>query len=237
MLWPGNKKKAVTLSYDDGTLHDRRFIELLNKYGVKCTFNLVSGCFRDDYLTVDPNETPIEEHRFLNVSKAEVAELYKGHEVATHSLTHPNLTELSYDEVCHEINEDVKNLEKLTGEKIKGFAYPYGAYDDNVIKALKDCNIKYARTVNSTKEFTLPEDFLLWHPTAYHEHEDIMETVNRFLESDEEGILFYLWGHSYEFYIGDKWGLIEDILKAFASHADEIWFATNGEIYDYVTAK
>ena len=42
MLWKDGKKKALTLSYDDGTIHDRRFIDMLNKYGIKCTFNLIS---------------------------------------------------------------------------------------------------------------------------------------------------------------------------------------------------
>ena len=36
------KKKAITFSYDDGVTQDIRFIELLNKYGLKCTFNLNS---------------------------------------------------------------------------------------------------------------------------------------------------------------------------------------------------
>ena len=31
MLWKDGKKKALTLSYDDGTIHDRRFIDLLKK--------------------------------------------------------------------------------------------------------------------------------------------------------------------------------------------------------------
>lgn len=41
-MWNG-KKKAVTFSYDDGVVQDIRFVELLNKYELKCTFNLNSG--------------------------------------------------------------------------------------------------------------------------------------------------------------------------------------------------
>lgn len=37
------KKKAITFSYDDGVTQDIRLIELLDKYGLKCTFNLNSG--------------------------------------------------------------------------------------------------------------------------------------------------------------------------------------------------
>ena len=41
-MWEG-KKKAVTFSYDDGVTQDRRLVELLNRYGLKATFNLNSG--------------------------------------------------------------------------------------------------------------------------------------------------------------------------------------------------
>ena len=40
--WNG-KKKAFTLSFDDGIMQDARAIEILDKYGLKATFNLNSG--------------------------------------------------------------------------------------------------------------------------------------------------------------------------------------------------
>ena len=43
MRYPGGKPKAVTLSYDDGVIQDIRMAQVLDKYGLKCTFNLCSG--------------------------------------------------------------------------------------------------------------------------------------------------------------------------------------------------
>ena len=40
MRLKGGKTKVVTLSYDDGRNFDRKMVEILNKYGIKCTFNL-----------------------------------------------------------------------------------------------------------------------------------------------------------------------------------------------------
>ena len=37
--------KALTFSYDDGVTQDKRLIKILNKYGLKCTFNINSGLF------------------------------------------------------------------------------------------------------------------------------------------------------------------------------------------------
>ena len=47
MLFPGGKQKALTLSYDDGVQQDIRFIEILDKYGIKCTFNINSYSFEE----------------------------------------------------------------------------------------------------------------------------------------------------------------------------------------------
>lgn len=40
MLFPGGKNRAMTFSYDDGVVQDRRLVELFNRYHVKGTFNL-----------------------------------------------------------------------------------------------------------------------------------------------------------------------------------------------------
>ena len=39
-LYPNAKRKAFTLSYDDGITQDRRLVELFNRCKVKATFNL-----------------------------------------------------------------------------------------------------------------------------------------------------------------------------------------------------
>ena len=49
------KLKTVTFSYDDGTTQDIRLIELLNKYGLKCTFNLNSGLFSKNKIFIRNN--------------------------------------------------------------------------------------------------------------------------------------------------------------------------------------
>ena len=48
-LYPNGKKKAFNVTYDDGVLQDIRFVELLNKYGLKGTFNLNSGLMEREF--------------------------------------------------------------------------------------------------------------------------------------------------------------------------------------------
>lgn len=80
------KNKAITFSYDDGVTQDRRLIELFGRYGLKATFNLNSGLFGLQ------GEVPCcgttAQHN--KVQPEEVRSLYTGHEIAVHTLTHPN---------------------------------------------------------------------------------------------------------------------------------------------------
>ena len=83
MKLKGGKSKVLTLSYDDGVVQDIRLIQILDKYGLKGTFNINSG----RYL---PEDTQRE--RFYGRMKlSEALAVYKGshHEVAVHSLNHP----------------------------------------------------------------------------------------------------------------------------------------------------
>ena len=53
--------------------------------------------------------------------------------------------------------------------------------------------------------------------------------------NNKEPMLFYLWGHSFEFDRNNNWDVIEEFAE-FVGNREDIWYATNGEIYDYVFA-
>jgi len=232
LFWDG-RKKALTLSYDDGTVHDRKLVELMNRYGIRGTFNLNSGTFSmKEIAERDGRKTD-----FSRIDADEVKSLYQGHEVASHTLTHPSLTELPSNMVAAEVIKDKEVLEGLTGEVVRGFAYPYGTYNEAVEEVLKVCGIEYARTVVSTNDFVIPQNFLEWHPTCHHDSPRLMELAKDFCENDGNGArMFYLWGHSYEFAQHDNWQMIEEFFQYVSTYKDEIWMATNLEIMDYVKA-
>ena len=48
-LYPDGKKKAFNVTYDDGVLQDVRFVELMNQYGLKGTFNLNSALMENEF--------------------------------------------------------------------------------------------------------------------------------------------------------------------------------------------
>lgn len=227
-----NKLKVLTMSYDDGVVQDIRLIEIMNKYGLKGTFNLNSGLY--------PPEDEKRETVFGRLKLSEAVKVYKdsGHEVAIHSRTHPFLERLDTSEMIYEITEDRKALENQFGTVVRGMAYPYGTYSETLVDVLRKCHIAYARTVNETYRFSFPENWLMLHPTCHHSYENLDQLIKRFVETpsrSEYAEMFYLWGHSYEFDTDGNWDVIERFAKYAGGH-DHIWYATNIEIYDYVQA-
>ncbi len=218
--YPEGKKKALTFSYDDGQIYDRRLVEIFNKYNLKGTFHLNSGTLGKEGF----------------VTEQEVKELYKGHEVSCHSVTHPYFTQLSQGQLTQEILGDRKSLERLAGYMVRGMSYPFGVYDERTIKTLEFTGIEYSRTVNATQGFNLPGDFLQWHPTCHHNN-DLMSKLDSFKNQPPWSSmpLFYVWGHSFEFDRENTWELIENFCSE-ASENKEVWYATSIEIKDYITA-
>jgi peptidoglycan/xylan/chitin deacetylase (PgdA/CDA1 family) len=219
-LFPGGKRKALTVSYDDGTKYDRRLCEIFNNYGIRGSFHLNSG-FLGDARHITAEEIPV---------------LYRGHEVSAHTAAHPTLTAVPRETIINEITGDRRALESACGYPVRGMSYPNGAFSESVIAALRSCGIEYSRTTISTGSFSLPADFMLWHPTCHH-NEGIKEKLETFLTASRLPPLpvFYVWGHSYEFNGQDNWQLIEEFSKK-AGGRDDIWYATNIEIADYICA-
>lgn len=232
MRFPGSRAKAFTMSYDDGVVHDIRLIEIMTRYGLKGTFNINAGMFAPEGIDIASGKRPNE-----RLTEKEVVALYgkAGQEVAVHGFTHPYLEQLPAACACYEIMEDRRKLETLFGRTVRGMAYPFGSYNDTVIEILKNAGIVYARTVESTESFGIPTDWLRLQPTCHHKNPRLFELADSFLKKDPTRVpqLFYLWGHSYEFDREGNWNLIEELGKKIGGH-DDVWYATNIEIYDYI---
>lgn len=233
LRFPGGKAKALTLSYDDGVIQDVRLMGLLDQYGIKCTFNLNSGLFAQED---GGNMSPLSDHR---MTATQALSLYcnSRHEIAAHGKDHTFLDELPADVAISEVWEDRKALETMFGGFVRGFAYPFGTYNQQLCQNLEQLGIAYARTVKATEDFALPDNWYCWHPTCHHDHPQMLSLAQTFTEMDAcwNSKLFYLWGHSFEFDQHDNWIVIEDFCKIIGNRKD-IWYATNIEICDYAHA-
>ena len=238
MRYPGGRAKALTFSYDDGVIQDKRLAEIFDKYGMKATFNFNNECMRPD-----------------NFTKEQIKEYFlsKGHEIAVHGANHRANGNLRPIEGMRDVLDCRLELEAKCDCIIRGMAYPdtgirqmgsFGTYE-MIKQYLVELDIAYSRTLGEdNNSFMLPEDFHAWMPTAHHNNPKIMEFIDEFLKLDisENAYharrvprLLYIWGHSYEFDDKDNWEHIEEICKKLSDNA-QIWNATNIEIYDYVMA-
>lgn len=233
MLFEGGKRKALTFSYDDGTIYDKKLVSLLKKYDMKATFNLNSGLLGQ------------KEHRMINgintdfsqIEPWEVKTVYADQEVASHTVNHSSIVGLSQNMGAAEVLKNKQRLEELTGRPVRGFAYPYGSYNELAEEILSACGIEYARTADSSNDFDIPQDFLEWHPTCHHDAPELLKLAEKFCNDDSlQPQLFCIWGRSYEFAQKDNWQVLEEFMKYVSDYREKIWFATSIEIVDYVKA-
>jgi peptidoglycan-N-acetylglucosamine deacetylase len=235
MLFLQGKSKALILSFDDGNVADKHLVKLMNEYGLVGTFHLNSNKLgTKDYLT-----------------KEEIKNLYKGHEVSCHTANHPNLPSLSKIDVIYEVLEDRKELERLMGYPVRGMSYPLGNTNDFVIEAISGLGIEYARTVGDTYNFGMPTDLLKWQPTIHlfgktnyipndtandtRELKQFYQLTTNFLNANSAA-LFYVWGHSWEYEEpGNKWAEVEKFFKIISKNPD-IYYTTQIGLLDYINA-
>ena len=224
------KMKAITFSYDDATLQDKRLIEILNRYHLKATFNVNSGLLG----TKKKLEREGKMIDWTKFQETEIAKIYQGHEVAAHTLIHKSLPLLSDEDVVMHVEEDRKKLSELVGYEVVGMAYPGGGvnHDDRVVELIKKhTGIQYARTVKTTDSFDSQEDLYRFNPTAFHgDFEKLYELGELFLKAKpEKPMLFYIWGHSFEFDIHDTWNEFEKFCQYISGHED-VFYGTNREV-------
>lgn len=232
MRFPQGKCKALTFSYDDGVKADLQLIKILNEFGLKCTFNLNSELFDCECW-----------HGRMNEEQTYAAFCNGPHEIALHGARHVFLNKVSLPEAIREIVLNREYLENKFGAIVNGMAYAYNSYNEEIIAFLKQFGIKYARTTQSTYSFEVPKDFLKLNPTCHHNDEKFLDLSDNFFNGspenelkNREAWLFFVWGHSYEFDDGNNWDLIKNFARRAYDNRQNVWFATNGEICDYVSS-
>ena len=244
-------EKYFTISYDDGLEQDRRVIALMEKYGIRGTFNLSSGLFGKkgyikrlgdfgyaDVEQMGRNPKAYAEHFIL--TKEEAVKLYShpNVEVASHGTHHLFQSKLTPEQAEEEITEDIKSLSELFGYPVIGHAFPKGSYNDNVLNALRKNGVKYARKVSmfqKPKDFSFDPNELLLTPTCWHLDPFAESFLEKFINTPagKDDMVFYMWGHGYELDYGTRRGNDAYLERLFSmvSKAKDVHCVTNGELY------
>lgn len=225
-------KQIVTTSWDDGSIFDLKVAELLNKYGVKGTFYIPKSLFAH----------PLEKHDILALDKH--------FEVGAHTLNHIDLTKVPLSEAKKEIKGSKAYLEDLLGHSVPMFCYPFGGYNQDIKRIVKDSGFVAARTVKRGS-LNLPFDPYEWQVTSYlargspyvvlNGWQKISLSIKGLLDWEirakllfdrflKYGGVYHIWGHSLGFETELQWDKFEGILS-YISNKKGVCYLTNGEIF------
>lgn len=131
----------VALTFDDGYIEHYEIAKMLYRKGLAATFFIIAG---------------LKEYRGrkLLMAKPDLVKRIRdmGHEIASHTYHHKDLTKLTPQAIHRECTLSKKILEKVIEDEVKGIAYPYGSYNEAVIDIVRKY-YKYGRGMGSKNKW------------------------------------------------------------------------------------
>ncbi|WP_038175389.1 polysaccharide deacetylase family protein [Vibrio pacinii] len=142
-------KRYFMLTVDDGFVDNYELmLPLLKKYDFKAVVYVVTGESYNRW-DVEASENPDKPFPLMSAKQIKAMARSGYIEIGGHTLTHPFLSKLSYQEQKREIKQNKKALESIIGKKLTSFAYPYGDLDDNSKTIVRELNFDFAVATNS----------------------------------------------------------------------------------------
>lgn len=229
MRYIDGKAKAFTISYDDGSIWDKKMLDLMKEYKIKGTFNLNSGRMTPEFET--------DSDIFIPIKADEANDFYPKEycSIASHSKDHPTLTNLPIKSVFDQLFDDRIALENTFKTIIKGHAIPNGPYNETILNTGKLCGFKYMRSIDNTFSLEFPKTFFPWAPTCAASNVEKCGLISENFVNEtptKEPFLFYVWGHAHFLEKRNQWNYVINLFKK-VSFKDDVWYATNDEIVDY----
>lgn len=111
-------EKPVVLTFDDAFVSQWDAAAALDQRGMHGVFFITLG------------QTRMNDWQIKDLAG-------RGHEIASHTISHADLTTLSDEQLANEVTASRTQLQAITGRSIDFFAYPYGAWDDRVVAAVQ----------------------------------------------------------------------------------------------------
>ena len=212
---------TVVQCWDDGVTSDVRLIETLKRHGAKATFNLSAGLYKNHrqlgWIHMDTE--------VIRLGWDEMRDVYQGFTIANHSLTHPYLDQMPVEEARRDIVEGRDRLQQFFGQPVLGFAYPFGSYNDSIMRLVSEAGHVYARTgVNVDCPFPVDSN-MAFHPCCHFLASDLWQ---RYETAKKKCGVFYFWGHSYELLTETMWRAFDKTIERISADPESRW----GELVD-----
>lgn len=174
-------KKVFCITFDDGyrSLEDAYYI--LKKYNFKATAYLHIKAILNGVYSY-PNMPPAD-----MISLEKVKKMLDVFELGSHTINHPDLTKISYEEVLYEIKESKKFLEEMLNVKVNHFCYPFGKYFKNHKEILSKEGYLTATTLNAALIEKKNVDFFFlprveWKEWSYMSFDDFFKNFEFYIK-------------------------------------------------------
>jgi peptidoglycan/xylan/chitin deacetylase (PgdA/CDA1 family) len=124
---------TISITFDDGYKDNLYALEVCDKYDIDFTLYITTAEIgKDEYLSSDDIKVLDSSQRCI---------------IGTHSVTHPHLDRLSYEEQYRELNESKKVLEDILCKSIYDMSYPHGSYNSDTLDIVQ--KLGYTRVGSS----------------------------------------------------------------------------------------
>lgn len=209
--------KKISTSWDDGSPEDMKIAELLDRYNIEGTFYI-----------------PIFNLSRKVLTKYQIKQLSKKFEIGAHTLSHVDLTRVNLYKAKEEIFRGKEELEQIIGKRVYKFSFPWGRYNKDIIKLVREAGFISARTARIFFVGKQKRSSFLQHPNLhiFNHHKLVyllscikykdFRSLSFLLSLNKTGFLniassfsqseIHIWGHSWE--VLEK-GLFEDLRNLF----------------------
>ena len=264
-FYPCWTRKAITFTIDDGNIAmDRRLLDIVKPAGIKGTFNLCSNinlrlsaeelrAFYDGYEIA--NHCKNHPYAFSDgvnykLSKDKLDEKNADETVAYMTDVDGIYMTMLYgrwrgacdkEYYCRYADEGRAELEAIFGEgSIRSFVWPYGEQNNSGVtehlKAQGYYGIRKTGCLEDSTSFAPPADWNAW---SYNtDHAGLLRVADMYERYPDDGELkFFSFGvHSVDFETFGKWDDLCEFARKYGSRPNEFYYATVGDIYDYIKA-
>jgi len=207
----------VAQCWDDGVVNDVIVAEICRKYNAKATFNINPG--RRDK-TLRKCQWTYQDFDVLGLALDEMPSVYEGFQVASHTMTHPNPAKISPAEFRREAVDARKYIEDVWQREARGFAWPYGVYNDVCVEILREEGFAYGRTTKNVESVIPCEEPLALPSNCHFLNPDFFAILEKAKKTGN----FYFWGHSYEMKNDPALrNRYENIIRTISADPDAVW--------------
>lgn len=118
-------KKSVVITFDDGYLDNYEYAyPILKEFSLKATIFVTAN-------TIDKNNGYMTSKQLKELQG-------NGIDIESHTFNHEELNNLSYEKQLKTLKESKEVLEKILDKKVNYIAYPFGKYNEDTIRTMKN---------------------------------------------------------------------------------------------------